>query len=65
VLGILEDWECGTGEISIAPRDLLALYTDGVVEAFSDAGEEFGEARRTARCGPPTGRRWTRCSTPW
>jgi sigma-B regulation protein RsbU (phosphoserine phosphatase) len=45
VLGILEDWDCGTGEITLAPHDLLALYTDGVVEAFSDEGEEFGEAR--------------------
>jgi sigma-B regulation protein RsbU (phosphoserine phosphatase) len=25
--------------------DSLALYTDGITEAFSEAGEEFGEAR--------------------
>ena len=51
VLGILEEWDCTTGEVTLAPHDLLALYTDGVVEAFSDEGEEFGEARldRTLR----------------
>jgi phosphoserine phosphatase RsbU/P len=51
VLGILEDWDCTTGEITLGASDLLALYTDGVVEAFSDDGEEFGEARldRTLR----------------
>ena len=45
VLGILEDWDCTTGEVALAPHDVLALYSDGVVEAFSDEGEEFGEAR--------------------
>jgi sigma-B regulation protein RsbU (phosphoserine phosphatase) len=45
ILGILEEWECETAEVTLAPQDLLALYTDGVVEAFSDEGEEFGEAR--------------------
>jgi serine phosphatase RsbU (regulator of sigma subunit) len=45
VLGILEEWDCETCEVMLAPGDLLALYTDGVVEAFSDEGEEFGEAR--------------------
>jgi sigma-B regulation protein RsbU (phosphoserine phosphatase) len=45
VLGILEEWECTTGEVTVGAGDLLAVYTDGVVEAFSDEGEEFGEAR--------------------
>ena len=25
--------------------DTLVLYTDGIIESFSDAGEEFGEQR--------------------
>jgi sigma-B regulation protein RsbU (phosphoserine phosphatase) len=51
VLGLFEEWECASAETTLAPGDLVALYTDGVVEAFSDAGEEFGEARlqRTLR----------------
>ncbi|HET8644610.1 MAG TPA: SpoIIE family protein phosphatase, partial [Vicinamibacteria bacterium] len=57
VLGLLEDWECTAVEVTLAPRDMLALYTDGVVEAFSDDGEEFGESRLLAalcaRSGAP------------
>jgi serine phosphatase RsbU (regulator of sigma subunit) len=45
VVGLLEEWECTTAEAALGPGDLLALYTDGVVEAFSDHGEEFGEER--------------------
>jgi sigma-B regulation protein RsbU (phosphoserine phosphatase) len=52
VLGILEDWECTTGEVTIGAGDVLGLYTDGVVEAFSDEGEEFGEARFEATLRP-------------
>ena len=33
------------GECRLEPDDLLTLYTDGVTEAFDDAGEEFGEER--------------------
>ena len=45
VLGLLEEWECESGELSLANGDLLALFSDGITEAFSDAGEEFGEER--------------------
>jgi serine phosphatase RsbU (regulator of sigma subunit) len=45
VLGLFRQWECSVGECRLEPDDLLALYTDGVTEAFDDAGEEFGEAR--------------------
>ena len=38
-------WECTLGEISLDPRDLIVVYTDGVTEAPDHAGEEFGEAR--------------------
>jgi serine phosphatase RsbU (regulator of sigma subunit)/catechol 2,3-dioxygenase-like lactoylglutathione lyase family enzyme len=45
VLGLFRDWECSVGESRLDPGDVLALYTDGVTEAFDDAGEEFGEER--------------------
>ena len=45
VLGILEDWDCGVGEVRLAPGDTLMVYTQGVTEATSEAGEEFGEQR--------------------
>ena len=45
VLGLFQDWECAIGESSLFPGDTLALYTDGVTEAFNDRGEEFGEQR--------------------
>jgi serine phosphatase RsbU (regulator of sigma subunit) len=45
VLGLFREWECAVGECRLEAEDLLALYTDGVTEAFDDAGEEFGEER--------------------
>ncbi len=45
VLGLFRQWECAVGECHLGPDDLLALYTDGVTEAFDEAGEEFGEQR--------------------
>jgi len=45
VLGLFRQWECTVGESSLEPEDILALYTDGVTEAFDAAGEEFGEDR--------------------
>jgi serine phosphatase RsbU (regulator of sigma subunit) len=45
VLGLFRDWESPTVECQLLPGDTLALYTDGVTESFSDAGEEFGEQR--------------------
>jgi sigma-B regulation protein RsbU (phosphoserine phosphatase) len=45
VLGLLEDWECAAAELPLEIGDLLALFSDGITEAFSDAGEEFGEDR--------------------
>ena len=58
VLGLFRQWECSVGESCLESDDLLALYTDGVTEAFDDGGEEFGERRlvdalRWHRDSPP------------
>ena len=45
VLGLFRDWDCLVGERTLRPGDTLAIYTDGITEAFNDAGEEFGEER--------------------
>jgi serine phosphatase RsbU (regulator of sigma subunit)/integral membrane sensor domain MASE1 len=44
VLGLFEEWECAVAETTLAPGDILVLYTDGVVEATNANQEEFGEA---------------------
>ena len=45
VVGLFEEWDCSIQEGRLFPGDMLALYTDGVTESFSDVGEEFGEQR--------------------
>ena len=45
VLGVFQDWDCEIAECRMHPGDTLALYTDGITEAFDHAGDEFGEAR--------------------
>jgi serine phosphatase RsbU (regulator of sigma subunit)/uncharacterized glyoxalase superfamily protein PhnB len=45
VLGLFKEWHCSIGECRLFSGDILALYTDGVTEAFNEAGEEFGEHR--------------------
>jgi serine phosphatase RsbU (regulator of sigma subunit)/catechol 2,3-dioxygenase-like lactoylglutathione lyase family enzyme len=45
VLGVFPDWDCGIEECRVNAGDTLALYTDGITEAFDHAGEEFGEER--------------------
>ncbi len=45
VLGIFKKWECEIGERTIHPGDTLALYTDGITEAFNENRDEFGEDR--------------------
>jgi phosphoserine phosphatase RsbU/P len=34
-----------SGRVQLQPGDLLVIFTDGLVEAINDAGEEYGEAR--------------------
>jgi serine phosphatase RsbU (regulator of sigma subunit) len=45
VIGLMEQWDCEVGEADLRPGDLLVIYSDGVTEAQSDAGEFFGEER--------------------
>jgi serine phosphatase RsbU (regulator of sigma subunit) len=45
VIGLVDDWSVGTGEVALGPGDLLAIYSDGITEAADGRGEEFGEAR--------------------
>ena len=33
------------GELALDVGDVVVLYTDGITEAFNDAGEDFGELR--------------------
>lgn len=48
VLGLFSKWECRVAEVQLAPGDTLVLYTDGVTEAMSSEGEEFGVSRLLA-----------------
>jgi serine phosphatase RsbU (regulator of sigma subunit)/catechol 2,3-dioxygenase-like lactoylglutathione lyase family enzyme len=48
VLGLFKDWDCAIGERQFDPGDTLALYTDGITEAFNETDEEFGEERLVA-----------------
>jgi serine phosphatase RsbU (regulator of sigma subunit)/catechol 2,3-dioxygenase-like lactoylglutathione lyase family enzyme len=45
ILGVFKDWDCSLAECQLSPGDTLVLYTDGITESFSPAGEEFGEER--------------------
>jgi sigma-B regulation protein RsbU (phosphoserine phosphatase) len=45
VLGVTSDWTYETGTYSLEPGDRLVLFTDGITEANSPAGEEFGDDR--------------------
>ena len=45
VLGLFEEWDSPIEECQLSPGDTLALYTDGVTEAFNESEEEFGEQR--------------------
>jgi len=47
-LGILAEASFACGEVALEAGDALTLFTDGVTETFSEAGEEYGEARLQA-----------------
>lgn len=44
-LGISSVAAYDMASIELQPGDALILYTDGVIEAFDEGGQEFGEAR--------------------
>ncbi|OGF10402.1 MAG: hypothetical protein A2W00_08830 [Candidatus Eisenbacteria bacterium RBG_16_71_46] len=48
VLGVMEDSRFESGETTLEPGDLVALYTDGVTEGAGDNGEMWGEERLVA-----------------
>jgi len=43
--GISPQAKYATGVVNLAPQDALILFTDGVVEAFNQIGEEFTDER--------------------
>jgi serine phosphatase RsbU (regulator of sigma subunit) len=45
VLGMFAEWECGVADTSLGPGETLLVYSDGVTEARSREGEEYGEQR--------------------
>ena len=45
VMGLFGEWDCEVGEKSLGAGDILAVYTDGITEAFNEADEDFGESR--------------------
>jgi serine phosphatase RsbU (regulator of sigma subunit) len=45
VLGLFKEWDCPIGERQLFAGDTLALYTDGITEAFNEGEEEYGEQR--------------------
>ena len=44
-LGIVPDFAFGQQTVTITPGDTVVLYTDGVTEAMSSSGEQFGIER--------------------
>jgi serine phosphatase RsbU (regulator of sigma subunit)/predicted enzyme related to lactoylglutathione lyase len=43
ILGMFSEWECDCAETELAAGDTLVLFTDGITEAMSKEGLEFGE----------------------
>jgi len=56
-LGIFPEWRYEAGEVQLYAGDRLVLFTDGVTEAMTSQGEEFGEERLLAlmTAGPELG----------
>ena len=45
VLGLFREWDCTMGETQLDAGDVLAIFTDGIVETRGQGGEEYGEMR--------------------
>jgi sigma-B regulation protein RsbU (phosphoserine phosphatase) len=48
LLGMFPEAPYKRGQVRLEPGDLLVVFSDGVSEAFNEAGEEFGEERLVA-----------------
>ena len=48
VLGLFEGVDFGEATVALAPGDFLLVFSDGVSEAMSAAGEEYGDDRLIA-----------------
>ena len=48
LLGAIEDARFESDEVTIEPGDMVVVYSDGVMECNSPAGEEFGSSRLLA-----------------
>ena len=48
LLGVFADWKYEDSSVELHAGDLLLLFTDGITEAMSPAGSEFGEDRLIA-----------------
>lgn len=48
-VGLFAEWTCSVREVTLGPGDLLTIFSDGVTEATSDRGEEFGDDRLLER----------------
>lgn len=55
-LGMFARAEFQTGEVMLQRGDVLVLYSDGITEATSSSGEEFGEERLQAQIEKNAGR---------
>lgn len=48
LLGVFADWQYEESSVELHAGDLLVLFTDGITEAMSQDGTEFGEDRLIA-----------------
>jgi serine phosphatase RsbU (regulator of sigma subunit) len=69
MLGAFAAVELHRGRSVARTGDSLVIYSDGVTEAASASGDEFGEARLErvvrSRQGQPPHRWWMRSSMQW
>jgi phosphoserine phosphatase RsbU/P len=59
VLGLFAGSQYNSGSVKLAPNDHLVLFTDGVIESFNAADEEFGLNRLTALLRTNAGKKTT------
>jgi phosphoserine phosphatase RsbU/P len=45
ILGAFRNWNCTEQQVCLKPGDMLVIYSDGVTEAESPSGKDFGEDR--------------------